>query len=303
MVDSPKVCLIGAGPAGLAAARHLKQRGIRYDQLERHSDVGGIWDIENPGTPMYKSAHFISSRHTAGYYGFPMPEHYPDYPGHRLVLEYTRQFATAYGLYDRIEFNQSVERVEKVDASWRVTLANGESRNYSHVICASGHTWRPNWPSYEGEFFGEIIHSVDYRNADRFKGKRVLVVGAGNSACDIACDAAQTADAAFISMRRGYHFIPKHIHGEPTDVFVAKSQWLPFEPRRWFFERILKRINGDLTSLGLPAPDHRLLESHPIINSQLIHYLHHGDITVCRDIDRLDGEGVVFKDGAGKRLT
>ena len=302
MSISPKVCIIGAGPAGLAAARHLKDRGITYDQLERHNDVGGIWDINNPGTPMYDSAHFISSRFTAGYYGFPMPEYFPDYPGHRLVLEYTRQFAVAYGLYEHIQFNRSVDSVVKAGDVWEVTLSNGEQSRYSHVICASGHTWEPNWPGYEGEFSGEIMHSVDYQSADIFKGKRVLVVGAGNSACDIACDAAQSADAAFISMRRGYHFIPKHIDGEPTDVFVAKSRWMHIKPRRWLFERILKRVNGDLTALGFETPDHRLLESHPIINSQLIHYIQHGDISACRDIERLDGDDVVFKDGRRRKI-
>ena len=128
------------------------------------------------------------------------------------------------------------------------------------------------------------------------------MVGAGNSACDIACDAAQSADAAFISMRRGYHFIPKHIDGEPTDVFVSKSRWMHIKPRRWLFERILKRVNGDLTALGLEAPDHRLLESHPIINSQLVHYLQHGDISVCRDIERLDEDGGIFKDGRREEI-
>ena len=292
-----KVCIIGAGPAGLAAARNLKVRGIDYDHFERHSGVGGIWDIENRGTPMYASAHFISSRTKAAYYGFPLPADYPDYPGHKLILDYVRSFAEHYGLIDQVIFGTGIESIEHDGSSWTVKTQHGAQARYSHVICASGHTWEPNWPDYPGEFAGKIIHSVDYRTADLFKDKRVLIVGAGNSACDIACDAAQSADQAYISMRRGYHFIPKHVSGVPTDVYADKTRWIPLPIRRWGFERKLKQVHGDLTQYGLQAPDHRVLESHPIINSQLIHYLQHGDIAVCRDIDRFDGNHVVFKDG------
>ena len=303
MTDStPNVCIIGAGPAGLAAARNLTLRNIQYTQFERHTGVGGIWDIDNPGTPMYNSAHFISSRSMAGYYGFPMPDHYPDYPGQRLILEYTNNFTDAYDLRRKITFSMGVKDVAKAGDGWKVTTENGQSQNFTHVICTSGHTWKPNMPTYAGEFTGETMHSVDYREASLFEGKRVLVVGAGNSACDIACDAAQSADAAFISMRRGYHFVPKHIFGVPADVFGARSHWMPFKVRRFFFERILKTLNGDLTQLGLQAPDHRVLASHPIINSQLIHYLQHGDVSACPDIARLDGKVVEFKDGRREEI-
>ncbi|NRA29817.1 MAG: NAD(P)-binding domain-containing protein [Parvularculaceae bacterium] len=292
-----RVCVIGAGPAGLAAARNLKARGIPYDQLEKHSGVGGIWDITNPGTPMYESAHLISSRHTSGYYGFPMPDHFPDYPGHELVLDYTRQFTDAHDLAGAIQFDAPVRFVRQQGDAWEVTTEAGTAQVYSHVICASGHTWKPNWPEFGGRFDGEIMHAVDFRDPEIFKGKRVLVVGAGNSACDIACEAARSADAAFISMRRGYHFVPKHILGQPTDVFAAKSRHLPRPMRRWMFGQLLKHLVGDLTPYGLQAPDHRILESHPIINSQLIHYLQHGDIQAHQNIERFDGDEVVFVDG------
>ena len=298
----PYVCIIGAGPSGLAAARNLKARGIRYSQFDRHSGVGGIWDINNPGSPMYRSAHFISSRQLSGYYGFPMPEDFPDYPDQRRVLEYTNAFTDAYGLRENITFSTPIAAVEQAGNDWKVTTKAGESERFSHVICASGHTWWPNIPEYDGLFAGTTMHSVDYKEPSIFEGKRVLIVGAGNSACDIACDAAQTAEAAFISMRRGYHFIPKHILGMPADVFGARSKWMPFKLRHFFFERLLKMLNGDLTKLGLQAPDHRVLASHPIINSQLIHYLQHGDISVRPDISDLDNRHVVFNDGRREEI-
>lgn len=294
---APRVALIGAGPCGLAAARNLRRRGIDYVQFERHSGVGGIWDIAQPGTPMYASAHFISSRDRSGYYGFPMPETYPDYPGHRLILAYTQAFASAFDLVDGIRFDTPVSGIAPApDGGWDVS-AGGRTETFSHVVCATGHTWSPQWPSFPGTFDGEVMHSVDFEDGERFRGRRVLVVGAGNSACDIACEAARNADAAYISMRRGYHFIPKHILGQPTDVFAARSKWMPAPMRRAFFERLLQHLQGDLTRYGLPAPDHRVLASHPIINTQLIHHLQHGDIHVHANIERLDGSEVVFVDG------
>ena len=128
-------------------------------------------------------------------------------------------------------------------------------------------------------------------------GKRVLVVGAGNSGCDIACDAARSASKAFISLRRGYHFIPKHILGKPADVFAATGPKLPLWATQRVFGVLLRIIVGDTAKLGLPKPDHRVLESHPILNDQIIHHLRHGDISVRPDVARFEGGAVVFKDG------
>jgi len=296
------VCVIGAGPAGLSAARALKIRGIPYVHFERHSDVGGIWDMENPGTPMYHSAHFISSRKMSGFYGYPMPEHYPDYPSRKQILEYTRGFSDAYGLKENISFNTEICSVSKVGEEWSVLLKDGSQRRYSAVICATGVNWHPNFPVHKGDFDGEVRHSVTYKHPDEFIGKRVLVVGLGNSGADIACDAAYNADAAFVSVRRGYHFIPKHIFGVPADEISAKGTGLPIVARRQAMKFILKMAVGDVTRWGLPSPDHRLFESHPLMNTQLIHYLQHGDVTAKPDVVGYEGSDVVFSDGSREKV-
>ncbi len=302
-MHSEKYCIIGGGPAGLAMARSFKARGIKFDIFEKHSDVGGIWDPENPGSPMYKSAHFISSKTLSGYFDYPMPEDYPDYPSNRQVLDYHRAFAREHDLYRDITFNTSVREIRDFDHGWRVTLANGEERDYKGVVCASGITWDPSMPTFEGDFNGEIMHSVEYQDAELFRGKRVLIVGAGNSGCDIACDAGAAADQAFISVRRGYHFIPKHLFGKPSDVVGEESKWLPTRLNQLIFGFLLKKFMvGDLTRLGLPEPDHRILESHPIMNDQLIHNLRHGDVRAKHDITRLDGDYVEFKDGSREKI-
>ena len=292
-----RVAIIGAGPAGLLAARSLQRAGIPYDQFERHTDVGGIWDIRSEGTPMYATAHFISSKHVSYLPGYPMPDDYPDYPDHRRVLAYLRAFARDHGLYDAIRFGTAVQRVERLpDGGWELQLADGSRQAYRALYLCSGNTWDPWLPDIPGDFDGEVLHSIAYDQPARFEGKRVLVVGGGNSGCDIACDAASRADAAFLSLRRGYHFIPKHVLGMPADVFAGGLD-LPRAIEVRVMEGLLRLVVGDLTRFGLPAPDHRILESHPIVNTQVLHHLAHGDLAYRPDVERLDGDSVVFVDG------
>ncbi|UFQ96299.1 flavin-containing monooxygenase [Pseudomonas wenzhouensis] len=297
------VCIIGAGPGGLCMARALKRQGLSYEQFERHSGVGGVWDIDNPGTPMYESAHFISSRDLPGFLDYPMPKHFPDYPSNRQILEYVNSFAHAFGLYANIRFNTSVDKVfKRDDGRWLVTLSGGEQRLYRAVVCATGCNWDANMPEVKGQFNGEIRHSVTYKKAEEFKGKKVMIIGAGNSGADIACDAATYAQKAFISLRRGYHMIPKHLFGLPVDEISEKGPQLPIWLTRIAFQLILRVINGDVRRFGLPKPDHKLFESHPLLNAQLLHYLQHGDIQVKPDVSHYDGDHVVFKDGSREQL-
>ena len=298
---SDRYLVIGAGPAGLLAARSLKHAGIPYDQVEKNDDVGGIWEIDNDWSPMYESAHFISSKTVSNLPGFDMPEDYPDYPNHRQVLAYMKQFARAFGLYPQITFNTRVEWAEPNGDCWDVRLSNGQQHRYRGLFICSGNTWDPNLPEYPGEFTGESFHSVRYKSSDVFKGKRVLVVGGGNSGCDIACDAALHADKAFISLRRGYHFIPKHVFGIPADKFAGNVD-LPRWIEKPAFELLLRVVVGDLTRFGLPAPDHAVMESHPIMNTQILHHLSHGDIEYRPDIERLAGRTVHFKDGSSEEV-
>lgn len=305
--SSNKAAIIGGGPAGLATARALKTIGIEFDVYEKHSDVGGIWDVENPGSPMYDSAHFISSKTMSGHEAFPMPDDYPDYPSNKQILTYIRSFADQYNLKSDILFNSQVKQVSKTADGWSVESernGNNTTKDYRWVVCANGTNWFNSRPKIKGEetFTGEIIHSVEYRNSDRLKGKRVLVIGAGNSGIDIACDAAFRADEAYISMRRGYHFLPKHIFGEPVDVFGSKSNWLPIWIQQKTFGGLLRLVNGDLTRLGLQKPDHKVLSSHPIVNGQLLHYLQHGDIKAKKNIDHIDGDTVYFVDGSQAKV-
>lgn len=206
-----------------------------------------------------------------------------------------RQFAETYGLTEHINLGVGVDHAMQAgDGRWQVQLSTGETRSYRTLTCATGTQWHPNVAAIAGEFTGRLIHSSAYRSASLFDGKRVLVIGAGNSGVDIACDAATRASLAAISVRRGYHLIPKHIFGMPADVFASTGPELSIKAAQRVIPRLLKMVAGDPTKLGWPKPDHKLFESHPILNDQIVHFLRHGDLTVRGDVKRLDGELIEF---------
>lgn len=297
-MDSRPYCIVGAGPAGLAAARWLKALDAPFEGFERNQGVGGIWNIGFAGSPMYESAHFISSRTLSGFRDFPMPESYPDYPSHRQILQYLEGYATRFDLRRHFAFGVSVESARAAgDEAWVVRLGDGSERTYRGLITAVGCEWRPNLPGIVGSFDGEVLHSRDYKHPRQFEGRRVLIVGAGNSGCDIACDASRSAAKALLSMRRGYYFVPKHIFGRPADVFNEKGPQLPYVIERPILQALLRLLNGDITRFGLPKPDHSILESHPVMNTQILHALGHGDLEVRPDIREFRGREVVFVDG------
>ncbi len=296
-------CIIGAGAAGLAVARQLGTAGIPFEMVEREQDVGGIWDASLPHSPVYRSARMISSKPLTEFPGFPMPAEYPDYPSNTQALAYLRAFARSLGLYDAIRFGQNVERAERlVGGYWRVTFAGSESRVYAGVIVAAGVHWEPNQPALPGRFEGESLHSSRYKTPEIFRGKRVLVVGAGNSGCDIAVEAGQQAERTFLSVRRGYHYIPKYAFGRPIDQVgeVGLRLRLPWWIRRPLNQLILRIVVGSPEQFGLPRPDHRLLESHPIVNSQILHSIGHGEVEPRPDLRELAGREVRFADGSSE---
>lgn len=299
MANSPEhYAIIGAGPAGLASARALSKRGIPFTGFEAYEDVGGLWNIGNPRSTVYESAHLISSRTRTEFSEFPMGDSVADYPSQRALCGYFRDFSEAFGLGKHFRFSTEVKAVRPEGENWRVEY-DGPSGPGSELFCgvllANGTLSEPNLPSFDGEFTGQVMHSSEYRRAATFTGKRVLIVGAGNSGCDIAVDAVHHAQSVALSVRRGYHFVPKYVMGRPADTVGGKLK-LPRRLKQFVDSRLLKLFTGDPVRFGFPIPDHKLYESHPIVNSLVLHHVGHGDIDVLADIERFDGSDVVFKD-------
>jgi cation diffusion facilitator CzcD-associated flavoprotein CzcO len=223
-----RVCVIGAGPCGLTALKNLLRAGRRNVVCyEEHSSIGGNWAFtDDPQrASVYASAHSLSSRRMSSFDDFPMPKTYPDFPSHRQLLAYFADYARAFQLGQYVRLGSRVEQCELGgDGRWTVRVtANGETRaeRFDSLLVCSGHHREPFVPAYPGTFSGRIVHSSAYKRPDPFRGQRVLVVGAGNSAADIAVDVASLASRATLSMREGSYVIPKLMLGRPIDVVHA----------------------------------------------------------------------------------
>ena len=304
--------VVGAGPHGLSALKNLLELGLDADGFERDTDLGGNWNFHAENSRVYESTHLISTKPFTQFPDFPMPDAYPDYPSHWQVHRYFRSYAEHFGLLDHLFFNSEVVSVTPAPGErWDVTVRDRESgvettRQYAGVVIANGHNWWPKIPQYPGQdtFTGEIKHSADYKSADVVRGKRVLVVGAGNTGCDVAVESAQNAKETFHSTRRGYYYNPKYAFGRPSDqtADLLLALRLPLALRRVMFKSVLRLTVGDFEKFGLRKPDHEFFETHPIVNQQLVYYVGHGDIQPKPDIDRLDGSTVYFEDGTSAEI-
>ena len=299
-----KIAVIGAGPSGLAAARNLQKLGLPFQGFEAAGDLGGLWNIANPRSTVYESAHLISSKRTTEFSEFPMDDAVADYPSHAELLRYFSAYADHFKLREHFRFGARVLRTEPVGDGkrprWRVTWdENGTEHSalFKGLVIANGVLAEPNMPAFEGRFAGELLHTSAYKSAAQFHGKRVLIVGAGNSGCDIAVDAVHHARKIDISVRRGYYFVPKYMFGKPADTLGGKLQLPPWLKQR-IDSKILRWFTGDPVKMGFPEPDHKMYEVHPIVNSLVLYHLGHGDISVKADVASFEGNTVHFKDGS-----
>jgi amino acid transporter/NAD(P)-dependent dehydrogenase (short-subunit alcohol dehydrogenase family) len=298
-----RYCLIGAGPAGLVMARRLAEEGVPFDWFERHDDIGGIWNAQRLGSPVYDGCVSISSKFTSGFPGYPMPADYPDYPSWWLVRDYLRHYADRYRLTERITFNTAVTWVKPDGVGWSATLTSGGFRYYSGIIAAPGTAWNPALPTWPGQetFRGQIWHTARYRTASELAGKRVLVVGAGNSGAEIACEAARAGAQVSLSIRRGHRVVPRYVGGVPTDAVLAgvldppKSLTLPPDSHE-----LIEMLSADVTALGMPAPDHQVLAAHPTVSAELVNLMAQGWIAARGAIVEILPEGVRYADGSAE---
>jgi cation diffusion facilitator CzcD-associated flavoprotein CzcO len=294
-----RYCVVGAGAAGLAAVQVLTGQGFPVDCFERSDRIGGHWHTD------YESLHLITSRDVSGFGGFPMPAEYPVYPSRDQMRDYIEAFADRFDLRRHVTFGVEVVRVEPDGPGgadgWWVTTSDGRRERYAGVLVANGHLWDPDVPDQAADFTGLSLHSSQYRNLDDVKGDRVLVVGAGNSGCDLAVDAANARLSTTISVRRGQVFQPKAIFGRPR----AELTWLTRLPpvlqervTRWLVNVV---VGPPEVYRGLPVPETRNLnEQPPVVNNLLLYWIQHGRIDVVPGIARIEDDVVHFTDGTSR---
>ena len=293
-----RYCVIGAGAAGVSALHQLRAAGYDVDCFEKTDRVGGHWHTD------YDALHLITSRDMTAFEDFPMPADYPHFPRRDQIRRYIESYARARGLYQIIQFDTAVQSVVPVptdgpvgSAGWVVTTDKG-AETYDGVLVANGHLWDAKVPTFPGEFTGKQLHSSQYRNTSDVEGNRVLVVGAGNSGCDLAVDVAQHRLEADIAVREGMYFQPKMYFGRPRQQVEFMKDFTPSDQD--LLARLLAKVsigeNRDYP--GLPTPEHSTLaEGATVVNDLLLYWIHHGRVKVRPGIERFEGKTVHFTDG------
>jgi cation diffusion facilitator CzcD-associated flavoprotein CzcO len=303
--QAPRICIIGAGISGIATGKFLKEIGVAYDCFEASSTLGGNWVFKNPNgmSSAYRSLHIDTSKRKLEFPDFRMPAEYPTFCHHSHIHQYFEDLVDHFGLRAPIRFETPVRKAERMDdETWRITL-DGEQRHYDHLIVATGHHWDPKWPEFPGQLDGPVIHSHEY--IDPFdpidlKGKRVLVVGIGNSAVDIASELSNRGLAArlLLSTRRGAHVVPKYLFGKPIDQIVETNPYIPLALQRKAAALLIRLVVGRVENFGMPTPDHEILTAHPTVSSDLLQRVGNGDVIVKPNVAELQGDRVEFTDGS-----
>src|SRR5215207_2285159 len=305
MASLPSVCVIGAGSSGIAAVKALQANGFPFDCFEASDRVGGNWAFKNRNglSAASRSLHINTSRERTEFADFPMPASYPDFPHHSHIAEYFDAYVDHFGVRDRITFETRVERAElRPDGGWDVTTDRHGARAYDALFVANGHHWDPQWPepAFPGHerFAGVQMHAHDYLGDDPalFRDKRVVVLGMGNSAMDIAVESSFQASATYLAARRGAWVIPKYLFGRPLDT-ISPSPRVPLPVRQRLQRAALKLMVGDMERYGLPKPDHKLGEAHPTVSDDILSRIAHGEVVPKPNIAELTERSVRFVDG------
>ena len=299
-----RFCIIGAGAAGLSAVKQVRDAGHDVDCFEKADRPGGHWNTD------YDALHLITARDQTHFPDFPMPEEYPHFPSRDQVIAYIHSYADAHNLHEVIHYETPVVSVEPRDTDtseangargWNVTTSRGDEGFYDGVLIANGHLWDARLPEVARDFTGYQVHTSDYSNTAQLEGERVLVVGAGNSGCDMAVDVAQSRMDVDIVIRKGVHFQPKMYFGVPRSTLPFLSEFTGEEQD--LINRLLARVAiGENSAYpGLPEPEsHDLAGGATTVNDLLLYWIQHGRVTARPGIDHIEGKTVFFTNGVQK---
>lgn len=296
MIPTPTL-IIGAGPAGLAVAGRLRARGSPFEIIEKGEHVAESWHHH------YDRLQLHTVKELSQLPGRAFPDHYPRYVPRSLLVDYYRNYAASLDIKPR--FRTEAVSVRREEHGWLTRSASGPAFRSDAVVVATGVNRIPNRPSLPGEasFKGVVMHSRAYRNPEPFEGKRVLVVGMGNTGAEIALDLCERAVPTALSVRGPVNVLPRDVLGRPTQLTAMTLARLPFglgSP----VGSVLRRLTmGDLSRYGIPTPDIapieqlRIYGKTPVIDLGTVARIKTGEIRVHGAIETLRDTTVCFADG------
>ncbi len=305
-----RVAVIGAGAGGVAAAKYMIEAGFDVTVFEAGSHVGGLWVYENDNqrSQAYKHLSIISSRRFTRFSDFDFDERTPRFPTHWDMARYLDSYAQHFGVKARTRFRSRVTSVEPLfkpgneSPRWRLKASDGFAGEFDAVLVATGHLNEPNdYAEYSQRFTGEYLHSSKYRFPDPYVGKRVCVIGIGNSGVDIASDVCTVAERTVIVVRSGVVIQPKVIFGIPwSDIAISlRRRWIPFAVRSRIMAWLIYIAHGDISKLGIPPPKGR---THPTLSESIIMDIEYNRVAVKPAITEIQGRRITFADGSSEEF-
>lgn len=299
-----RVAVIGAGACGICTAKYLLEVGIDVTVYELGSQIGGMWCYRNDNgrSSAYRTLHINTSRGVTRFSDLDFDEATQDFPDHFDMHRYLVKYAEHFGVRPRIRFNSAVTSVRpafdpaREPPKWEVGLADGTTAAYDAVVVATGHLTRPMEVPEFRKFAGEYLHSHHYKEPEPFVGKRICVVGIGNSACDIASDVCVTSPRCVLVARSGVVILPKLMFGRAFTDITAQIQrpWIPRRLRRRITRFLAWLAHGDMRKLGFKAPTEL---THVTSNATVVTDIAYRRIEVKQGIESVRGRTLRFADG------
>ena len=305
MTSRKSVGIIGAGAAGICGAKHMLEAGCDVTVYEIGSTVGGMWVYRNDNgrSSAYRTLHINTARDLTNFSDLRFDASVPPFPSHWDMARYLQQYADRFGVTPCVRFNTRVTRVAPAPSysfyqpRWTIETDTGESFEHDTVILATGHLTKPlEVAAFRDGFAGEYLHSHHYEEPAPFVGKRVCVVGVGNSALDIASDLAITSPRVVLVARSSALIIPKLAFGRPfwDTIKPFYKPWVPAWLRTKVLKALVHIIQGNMQELGFPATSKRV---HATSNANIVNHIKYQRVTVKQGIAQIDGRAITFTDG------
>lgn len=301
-----RIAVIGAGAAGLCCAKYLVQDGFEDVTIfEIGTQVGGLWCYQNDNglSSAYRTLHINTARDLTNFSDFRFDDDVQMFPDHWDMHRYLVAYADKFDLRRRIRFRSRVVDLRpaagysRAAPRWQVRLDDGTEEEFDRVVVATGHLSKPlHVPQFRDGFAGEYLHSHHYREPEPLAGKRICVIGVGNSACDIASDVCVTSPRTVMVARSGVMIGPKLIFGHAfTDVTMKLyRKWIPDWLRRSVIAFLVFLVHGRMTDLGFKPLTRR---AHPTTSAVVVQHIAYRRIVVKQGIERIDGKRIFFSDG------